>query len=142
MSISKVKPVNSDDGFYTQGAMTVQELISQEPAITISNANIGTLVVNSLSTTYGESTSIAMGSGSSTSQTPILIVIQSSFNGSSLIKILNSSAATLFLVDSSGNITTPAGLGVWGHAAPGSQPVAPTDTASIIALLQSYGLSA
>jgi hypothetical protein len=41
-----------------------------------------------------------------------------------------------------GNVLAGAGLGVWGHAAPGAQPATPVTLADVIALIRAYGLSA
>lgn len=41
-----------------------------------------------------------------------------------------------------GNALVAGGIGVWGHAAPGTQPAAPVTLANVISVLQAYGFTA
>jgi hypothetical protein len=45
-------------------------------------------------------------------------------------------------IDYDGRITCAGSLGIWGHAAPASQPATAVTLADVIAILQTYGLCA
>jgi len=55
---------------------------------------------------------------------------------------LSVNGALMASIDPAGKFLTSAGMGLWGHAAPAAKPAAPVTLADLIALVQSYGMSA
>lgn len=68
------------------------------------------------------------------------VAVYDSRGGNHQWKKLNTTS--LMILDPNGNLTNIAGHGVWGHAAPATQPAAPVTLADVIAIIRGCGLSA